>query len=124
STFTASVSAIRYGLTLFNDFTFQAVDAANGDEIEQDDRRTTVDASAKYDRLDRAGSATFLTTLGAQVRNDEIDASLWKVRRRVRLPSCPAIDNPCVSTDVHQTDAAAFLQEDVRPVRWLRVVLG
>ena len=124
STFKASLSAIRYGLTLFNDFTFQAVDPAHGDEIEQDDQRTTVFASFRYDRLDRAGSLAFLTTLGAQFRADDVAASLWKVERRVRLPGCAGVPNPCVSTQDRQSDAAAFVQEDFRPARWLRVVLG
>src|SRR5712691_3560238 len=124
STFKASLSAIRYGLTLFNDFTFQAVDPVHGDEIEQDDQRTTVFASFRYDRLDRAGSLAFLTTLGAQFRAADVAASLWKVERRVRLPGCAGVPNPCVSTQDRQSDAAAFVQEDFRPARWLRVVLG
>jgi TonB family protein len=124
SSFTATISALRYGLTLFNDFTFDAVDPVHGDEIEQDDRRTTLYGSARYDRLDRAGPVPFLTTLGAQFRYDEVAASLWKVERRMRLPDCLAIANPCVSTEDRQSDAAVYLQEDVRPVRFLRFVVG
>jgi len=124
STFRASLSAIRYGLTLFNDFTFQKVDPVHGDEIEQDDQRTTLFASFRYDRLDRLGSLGFLTTLGAQFRADDVAASLWKVERRTRLSGCGDVPNPCISTQDRQSDAAAFVQEDFRPVHWLRLVLG
>ena len=124
SSFTAAISAIRYGLTLFNDFTFDAVDPVHRDEIEQDDRRTTLYGTARYDRLDRVGPMAFLTTLGAQFRYDDVAASLWKVERRVRLPSCLTVANPCVSTQDRQSDAAAYVQEDFRPSRFLRIVLG
>jgi TonB family protein len=124
STFTATASVLRYGLTLFNDFTFQAVDPVNGDEIEQDDRRTMLYASLRYDRVDRLPIGTLLTALGAQVRNDEVDASLWKVRARARLTSCLDVPNPCVQTSDRQTDAALYAQADLRPFRWLRLVAG
>src|SRR5207248_188334 len=123
--FGATVSVIRYGLTLFNDFTLQAADPVHGDEIEQDDRRTTAAANLKYERQDRGVVPGFLyTTLGAQMRSDDIDASLWKVDRRVRLASCLGIANPCVDTNDRQLDAAAFVQLDWRPARWARLVLG
>ena len=54
-TFTASLSAIRYGLTLFNDFTFQLKNPADGDEIEQDDNRTVLLGTLKYERIDKPG---------------------------------------------------------------------
>jgi TonB family protein len=123
--FTATASFVRYGLTLFNDFTFQAVDPVHGDEIEQDDRRTSVAANLKYERQDRSFlPGSFYTTLGVQLRNDDIDASLWKVQKRVRLASCLEIGNPCVNTNDRQTDAAAYVQLDFRPARWARLVLG
>ena len=124
STFTAVASVVRYGLTLFNDFTFQALDPVNGDEIEQDDRRTTLYAALRYDRSDLLPIGPLLTSLGAQVRNDDVDASLWKVRERVRLANCLAVANPCVSTNDRQTDAALFLQEELRPTPWLRIIAG
>jgi TonB family protein len=124
SSFHVSLSVIRYGLTLFNDFTFQLVDPVHGDEIEQDDERTTVYASARYDRHDRLGSLSLRTTLGAQFRADDVAASLWKVERRARLAACGQVANPCVSTLDRQSDAAAYVQEDFRPARWARVVLG
>src|SRR5712692_6573739 len=67
STLTATLSAVRYNLSLFNDFTFQARNAADGDEIEQDDNRTTLFASLRYELADRPAlglpGLTFITTL-------------------------------------------------------------
>lgn len=123
--FTATASLLRYGLTLFNDFTFQARDPLHGDEIEQDDRRTSVFGALKYERRDRdLLPGALFTTLGVQVRNDDIDGSLWKVEKRARLATCLGIANPCVNTNTRQTDAAAWLQADYRPVSWARLVLG
>jgi TonB family protein len=125
SSFTATASLIRYGLTLYNDFTFQARNPVNGDEIEQDDRRTVLAANLKYQRRDRGVLLGALyTNLGVQIRNDDIDASLWKVQKRVRLPACLAIANPCISTNDRQTDAAAYIQEEWNPLRPVRLILG
>jgi TonB family protein len=124
SSFSATFSAIRYGLTLFNDFTFQTDDPVHGDEIEQDDQRTTLYANLRYDRLDRAGAVAFLTAIGAQFRYDDVAASLWKVERRARLANCLGVENPCVSTLDRQSDAAVWAQEDLRPARFLRLVVG
>ena len=121
SSFTAAGSVLRYGLTLFNDFSFQAKDPVNGDEIEQDDQRTSIFANLKYERRDLG----FLnSTLGVQLRSDDVTASLFKVHKRARLARCLEIENPCVSTNDRQTDAAAYLQADLRPLAWLRLVLG
>lgn len=121
----ASFSGIRYGLTLFNDFTFQKLDPVNGDEIEQDDQRVTLAANLRYERELRLASAgTLITTLGLQYRGDEITASLNKVHQRARLAMCLDAPNPCVSTLDRQTDAAAYVQLDYRPLRQLRLVGG
>jgi len=78
SSLTAVASVTRYALTLFNDFTFQAIDPQNGDAIEQDDRRTTLYAGLRYERSDRLPAGALLTTLGAQVRNDDVDAGFGR----------------------------------------------
>ena len=124
SSFTAAVSGVRYALTLFNDFTFFARDPVHGDEIEQDDHRTTIFATLRYERRDQLRFGTLLSSAGAQYRTDGIEANLWKVEKRVRLEACLAIANPCVNTLDNQADAAAWVQEDFRPVRWARLVLG
>ena len=123
-------SYIRNHLTLYNDFTFFARNP-DGDEIEQDDDRTVLWAAMKYERRDEhlLPGAVF-STFGVQLRSDEIFGSLNKVKARVRRLSCgdpadPAtIPNPCVDTVNHQTDFAAYLQEEWRPNKLLRVIGG
>src|SRR6185437_14344121 len=123
--FTATLSAIRYGLSLFNDFTFQLRDPVNGDEIEQDDQRTTLAADFRFDRSIRDSlPGVLVATAGAQVRNDSITASLWHVHQRVRLPQCFDVANPCVNTSDDQTDAAAYAQGDWTINRHLRLIGG
>ena len=120
SALTATLSAIRYALTLFNDFTFRREDPVHGDEIEQDDERTTLYASLRYERRIRRLVGSF----GLQVRHDEIDASLWKVEKRVRLDTCLAIANPCVDTHTRETSAGLWGQLEWQPVRMLRLIGG
>jgi outer membrane receptor protein involved in Fe transport len=126
SSFTASVAAVRYGLTLFNDFSFQARNPEQGDEIEQGDDRVMLYGQLKYERQDRVASVPglLLTSMGAQVRHDSIRNSLYKVQQRRRVDACGGGPNPCIDTDVRQTSIGAYLQQDYRPARWLRLVAG
>ena len=124
STFSLTGSYIRYNLTLFNDFTFY-LNNPDGDELEQDDTRGVLYAAMKYERQDRyLLPGSIFTTLGVQFRNDEITAGLYKVKNRARRQSCLEIANPCVNTLNHQTDAAAWLQEEWRPNRFVRAIAG
>ena len=124
STFSITGSVIRYNLDLYNDFTFQ-LNNPDGDEIEQTDNRVTFYAAMRYERQDRGIlPGAVLTTMGIQFRNDAIDATLYKVRQRVRRQNCLALANPCVDTFDNQTDAAGYLQEEWRPNRYLRVIGG
>ncbi|HEY3588261.1 MAG TPA: TonB-dependent receptor [Myxococcaceae bacterium] len=122
---------VHYRLALFNDFTFQQYDAANFDEIEQDDARVYTGLNATYRRRIDLGTIRTVTTLGAQARMDSISVGLWHVKQRVRLPTCAPIGNsdapalnPCDSADVVQSNLAAFLQEDVRFAPWFRMLVG
>jgi outer membrane receptor protein involved in Fe transport len=125
SSFTATASALRYGLTLFNNFTFQLHNPVDGDQIEQDDRRTSLFAQLKYERTDRGlWPGLLVSTIGAQVRSDDIDASLWKARQRVRLADCDQALNPCTDTNARTTDATMYLQLDYRPFDKLRIIAG
>ena len=126
--FTARLSVLRYALALFNDFTFQARDPVHGDELEQDDRRTSISASLRYDRDDVIDSLGYriaaTTSLGAALRTDSIDGKLWKVERRVRLPCSGASLEACVDTSTTQSSAAAWVQEELKLASWARLILG
>lgn len=124
STFSITGSLIRYNLDLYNDFTFQ-LENPDGDGIEQTDNRVTLFAAMKYERRDRhLLPGTLFSTMGVQFRNDQVSASLYKVKERRRRQNCLEIANPCVNTFNNQTDAAAFLQEEWRPNNFLRVIGG
>ena len=120
--------AVRYRLTLFNDFTFQLRDQTNFDEIEQDDSRVYGGLNALYRKRMDFGDIRTVATLGAQARLDSISNSLWHVKQRVRLPTCAPVGqlplNPCASDDIVQSDLAAFAQADIRFGRWVRLVFG
>lgn len=127
---------VRYSLRLYNDFTFQLVDPAHYDEIEQDDQRYYLGLNALYRKRVDFGGVRTVTELGAQARIDTMNVALWHVQKRVRLANCPADSyqdvegntvvppNPCDDSDITQSDLSAFAQEDVRFNRWARVVLG
>lgn len=126
SSFTASLSVVHSGLTLFNDFSFQARDPDRGDEIEQGDDRVVLYGHFKYERQDRSASVPglFVTSMGAQVRHDSIRNSLHAVEQRRRLDTCETGPGPCIDTHVRQTSMGVYFQEDYRPLRWLRLVAG
>ena len=119
--------AVRYRLTLFNDFTFQLRDQANFDEIEQDDSRVYGGLNALYRKRMDFGDIRTVATLGAQARLIR-SPTLWHVKQRVRLPTCAPVGqvplNPCASDDIVQSDLAAFAQADIRFGRWVRLVFG
>jgi len=120
--------AVHYQLDLFNDFTFQLLDKANFDEIEQTDARIYGGLNATYRHRATLGSVRTVTTLGFQIRGDSTTVGLWHAKQRVRLATCAPVGeaplNPCTLDDVVQWDVAAFLQEDMRFAPWLRVVVG
>jgi TonB family protein len=123
--FKVSLSVEHYALAIFNNFTFDLRDPLNGDEIEQDDERVVVLADLRYDKTFRPVLQGFITgSVGAQFRDDSINAQLWHVKQRVRLPQCFAIENPCVDTNDNQLDAAAYAQLDWKINRIFRVIAG
>ena len=75
----------RYGLTLYNDFTFFLSDPAHGDEIEQDDSRNVIGFNTQYSRYFQLGKIATKSTFGGGMRTDIIETDLWHVQQRVRL---------------------------------------
>jgi len=117
--------AVRYQLRLFSDFTFQLRDPQNFDEIEQDDGRFYTGINARFRAARRLAGMTWVTTLGAQVRYDNIHAQLWHVAKRDRLPLCfDQGANPCSDAQISQSSVGAYVEEDLRIAPWIRVVAG
>ncbi len=90
---------LAYRFRLYSDFTLFARDPVHGDEIEQNDTRTTYGLDLAYERhFDALGHDTWLT-VGAQTRNDDVENALWHDQQRVRLADCFAAGaNPCNHT--------------------------
>ncbi|MES2645208.1 MAG: TonB-dependent receptor [Myxococcota bacterium] len=106
-----------YGLNLYSNFTFFAGDPLNGDQIEQQDRRTFGGYDAAWTtRLD-AGNFRFSTRLGAQGRSDSIHTLLLQDHERERLSTT-------VDADVEEARNGAYVREEIAFDRWVRFIGG
>src|SRR5581483_10146491 len=85
-----------YDFNLFSNFTLYLNDAENGDEIEQIDRRTFYGAKVSYRVVRNWGPVRFDTTIGGDVRHDDIHNELWHTLNRVQLSNER-------NDDVHET---------------------
>jgi TonB family protein len=123
--FDASAWAIRYRVRLFSDFTFQARDPVNSDEIEQNDTRLATGFNARYRKSFNLAGNRLVTTLGTQGRIDDIQNSLFHDKARARLGDCFDLGpNPCDDQHIVETNLAVYAEADYRVGRWLRVVAG
>jgi TonB family protein len=109
--------AAAYRFNLFSDFTLYLRDPVNGDEIEQVDRRTFYGAKVSYRVVRHAGRVSFDTTIGGDVRSDDIHEELWDTVHRQQVTAVR-------SNDVHESFAGAYLNEEIAPASWARVDLG
>ena len=144
---TATLYVTRSQLALWNDFTFFLGDPTNGSEIEQDDARVFAGARVDWHFHRRWRSISFRTTIGAETRWDGIhvdrfdaeSCGAWRDLGSSPSPSCPNGDfrkrlSRHVDTgtfafdgnndDVQQLGLGAFVEEDVRIARWVRLVAG
>jgi hypothetical protein len=108
---------VRYRFTLFSNFTFFKDDPVHGDEIEQDDSRTTGGVDLRYRKHDHYLGGQFTTSLGAQVRLDSIDNALYHDVARERLEDR-------VNASIAESQIGAYVEEDARVRKWLRFVVG
>jgi TonB family protein len=113
----AMAYAGTYTFDLFSNFTLYLVDPENGDEIEQQDRRTFYGAKVSYRIVHDVAGIAFDTTIGSDVRSDDIHEMLWHTLNRVQL-------SPVRDDDVHETLIGAYANEEIRPFEWLRGVVG
>jgi TonB family protein len=106
-----------YRFNLFSNFTLYLRDPDDGDEIEQVDRRTFYGGKVSYRVLHRLGRVTFDTTIGGDLRSDDIHEELWDTLHRLQITAVR-------SNDVHETFLAAYFNEEIAPASWLRADLG
>lgn len=107
----------NYRFNLYSNFTLYLNDQDRGDEIEQTDRRTFYGGAVSYRVLHRVGRVRFDTTIGGQVRSDDIHQQLWHSLQRTQLSQLRG-------NDVHQTLLGAYVNEEITPLPWLRANLG
>jgi TonB family protein len=120
SELTALAYLASYRFNLFSNFTLYLNDEDNGDEIEQIDRRSFYGGAVSYRVIHDIAGVRFDTTLGGNVRSDDIHEELWHTRARQE-------QNQLRGNDVHETFLGAFINEEVAPAafaRWLRLDLG
>ena len=106
-----------YRFNLFSNFTLYLNDQDAGDEIEQVDRRTFYGGAVSYRVLHQIGGVRFDTTIGSQVRSDDIHQELWHSLQRSQLGQRRG-------NDVQQTSIGAYVNEEITPLPWLRANLG
>jgi TonB family protein len=106
-----------YVFDLFSNFTLYRLDPDRGDEIEQQDRRTFYGAKVAYRVAHRIGGVRFETTIGSDVRSDDVHEMLWHTASRVQLAALR--DN-----HVHETLIGAYVSEEIAPIDWARLLLG
>ncbi len=103
---------------------FQPEGIRYGSQVEQDDARfeqgLNVRVRQDYLPFDHPLKSTF----GIQVRNDDIESQLHRTEDRMRLDGQPGIPGPIEDSGINETESAAYVQEDYRPLPWLRVMLG
>ena len=106
-----------YRFNLYSNFTLYLDDQDAGDEIEQSDRRTFYGGAVSYRVLHQIAGVRFDTTIGGQVRSDDIHEELWHSLQRTQLAQIR-------NNDVHETLLGAYLNEEITPLPWLRANLG
>lgn len=113
-TWHAMAYAVAYRLKLYSDFTLFAKDPVHGDEIEQDDARTTYGLDAGYDKRLNLGDMDSILSVGVQLRNDDVDNGLWHAQKRVRLADCFGLGaNPCNNTFDRIRDAGVYAEANI-----------
>lgn len=111
--FTFNAYYQRYGLTLFNDFTFFLVDPVNGDEIEQGDSRNIIGFNTQYSKYYMLGKVDTKSTFGGGMRTDIANVALWHVEDRQRLDKRS-------DDDIYETATNIWFKQDFNINKWFR----
>jgi hypothetical protein len=124
-TWRAKAFGVGYRLRLYSDFTIFARDPAHGDEIEQDDARTYYGLDLAYDKRLTLLDMDSLFTVGAQMRDDDVETGLWHVQDRRRLGDCFAQGaNPCNHDFDRIRDVAAYAEANIHLFPHVHVLPG
>ena len=109
--------AIRYTMTLFNNFTYFLNNAVDGDQFSQTDSRTILGFHGNHTFKGRLGPFDSETRVGVQGRYDDINVGLHNTVRRQLL-------NTVRADDVQEGSIALYVQNTTRWTDWVRTVAG
>jgi hypothetical protein len=114
----ATAFAFRYGLNLVSNFTYFLEDSENGDQRDQEDRRTVSGGRLTYRRLGSVAGRHVESAVGMQLRHDAIgNTALYRTVRGRRIAT--------VREDgVAQTSVGVFGQSELEWSRSLRTTVG
>jgi outer membrane receptor protein involved in Fe transport len=113
----ASAYLLRYQLSLFSNFTFFAGDSVRGDGINQRDARLVSGFDAHHRFYREAWGVRWNTLAGIQMRHDRAETALDRAQQR-RLTA------QVVDATVDEGSLGLYLQEEIIPSPYVRLVLG
>jgi TonB family protein len=124
----AWIFALHSNLQLFpNDgiaASFQPEGIRYGSQVEQDDTRTEMGGNLRITHRANLAGIDIRSTYGLQIRDDVIEAQLHRDEARVRLDGMPGIPGPIVDSAINETELGVYSEQDFRPAKWLRFILG
>ena len=115
---TRSPTPATYRFNLFSNFTLFLRDPDNGDEIEQVDRRTFYGGRAQLPG--RAPARAVSRSTRPSAATCAATTSTRSSGTRVHRQQLAAVRN----NDVHETLIGAYVNEEITPLRWLRLDVG
>ena len=115
--FFANAYGQYYQLDLFTNFTFFLNNPANGDGIQQSDRRVMYGGDLGYKHQGEVLGVPSIGTVGFQTRVDNIQARLGT--QTTRMPTGATTDS-----DILESSYAPFVKAEVQPMLWMRLAGG
>ena len=109
--------AIRYTMTLFNNFTYFLDNEVEGDQFSQTDSRTIYGFHGNHTFKGRLGPFDSETRIGVQGRYDDINVGLHNTVQRQLLSTVRA-------DDVTEGSIALYAQNTTHWTSWMRTIAG
>jgi hypothetical protein len=104
-------------LNLFNNFTYFLDNPVDGDQFQQSDKRKILGLNASHTQSHPFWGFEAATTLGLQVRHDDIDLGLFNTVQRVAT-------NTISENHVVETSVGLYAENRVKWNDWLRSTVG
>jgi hypothetical protein len=113
SLLTTNLYYINYQFKLYSDFTFNLLDSARGDGIEQDDSRSVLGFNIAYAKYYDLGRISTKSTFGAGFRSDFVNNSLWHQQNRIRISNTSM-------ADINESASTLYFKQDFNFTNWFR----